>query len=128
MIGFDKEFMEHFNKIRGLDWTGLDLWVFGGIVSNWNTKDIDSIIIGDRIPEGFLKSIYKLGPWDITYTNEVDKPWFPGDNPIKLRVYTARDNCIYYKIPTPKHKNRLKAGFKYGNPVKLIDQGVIQFK
>ena len=128
MIGFDQEFMEHFNKIRGLDWTGLDLWVFGGIVSNWNTKDIDSIIIGDRIPEGFLKSIADLGPWDITYTNQVDKPWFPGDNPIKLTVYTSRDNWTYYKIPTPKHRNRLKAGYHYGNPVKLIDQGVIQFK
>ena len=128
MIGFDQEFMEHFNKIRGLDWTGLDLWVVGGIVSNWKTKDIDSIIIGDTIPEGFLKSIEDLGPWEVYYTNQVDKPWFPGDNPIKLRVYSALDNWIYYKLPTPKQKNRFKQGIQYGNPIKLIDQGVIQFK
>lgn len=128
MIGFDTEFREYFDKIRDLDWRGLDLWVFGGIVSNWKTKDIDSIIIGDTIPEGLLKSIEDLGPWEVYYTNEIEKPWYTGDNPVKLRVYSARDNWIYYKLPTPKQKNRFKAGIKYGKPVKLIDQGVIQFK
>ena len=128
VIGFDTEFREYFDKIRDLDWRGLDLWVFGGIVSNWKTKDIDSIIIGDTIPEGFLKSIEDLGPWEVYYTNEIEKPWYTGDNPVKLRVYSARDNWIYYKLPTPKQKNRFKAGIKYGKPVKLIDKGVIQFK
>tara|TARA_R110000782_G_scaffold5424_2_gene18724 strand:+ start:127 stop:525 length:399 start_codon:yes stop_codon:yes gene_type:complete len=128
VIGFDKEFMEHFDKIRGLDWKGLDLWVFGGIVSNWKTKDIDSIIIGDRIPEGFLKQIYNLGPWDITYTNEKNSIWFPGDNPIKFKLHTMFRGIQYCKLPSIKQKNRFKQGFKYGKPVKLIDQGVIQFK
>tara|TARA_R110000803_G_scaffold192745_1_gene255644 strand:+ start:83 stop:469 length:387 start_codon:yes stop_codon:yes gene_type:complete len=128
MVGLNKEFKEYFDKIRDLDWTGLDLWVYGGIVSHWETKDIDAIIIGDTIPHGFLKSIEDLGPWEIYYTNQVEKPWFPGDNPIKLRVLSARDNWLYYKLPTATQKNRLKAGFRYGDPVKLIDQGVIQFK
>ena len=126
MLGFDKEFIEHFNKIRGLDWKGLDLWIFGGIVSNWETKDIDIRIIGDTLPKGFLKSIKELGPWDVTYTSDLNSIWFPGDNPIKLTVYTSRDNWIYYKIPTPKHRNRLKHGIQYGNPIKLIDQGIVQ--
>ena len=128
MIGFDQEFMEHFDKIRDLDWRGLDLWVVGGIVSNWKTKDIDSIIIGDTIPEGFLKSIKDLGPWDITYTNDPNSIWFPGDVPIKFKKYSMFNGWIYSSLPSVKQKNRLKQGIQYGNPIKLIDQGVIQFK
>jgi len=126
MLGFDKEFLEYFDKIRGLDWTGLDLWVFGGIVSNWETEDIDSIIIGDRITEGFLKSIADLGPWDISYTNEMVKPWFPGDQPVKVKVLTPQNKWIYYKIPTRKHKLRLKHGVQYGKPIQLIRNGIVQ--
>ena len=124
MVGLNKEFKEYFDKIRDLDWTGLDLWVFGGIVSNWKTKDIDSIIFGDTLPDGFLKSIEDLGPWEVYYTKEVDRPWFPGDNPIKIRVYSARDNWIYYSIPTPKQKNRFKQGIRYEDPIQLIKNGV----
>ena len=128
MLGFDKEFLEHFNKIRGLDWTGLDLWIFGGIVSNWETQDIDIIIIGDWIPEGFLKSIKELGPWDLTYTQDRNSIWYPGMRPIRFKAYTLQDKWIWHTVPTKKHKLRLKHGVKYGKPVKLIDKGVIQFK
>jgi len=128
MIGFDKEFLQHFNKIRGLDWTGLDLWVFGGIVSNWNTKDIDIRVIGESIPEGFLKSIVDLGPWDPTYTNEKDSIWFPGQRPIKIRVYTLQDKWIYCKLPSRKQKQRFKHGVKYGKPIQLIKNGRSTFK
>ena len=126
MLGFDKEFLEYFDKIRGLDWTGLDLWVFGGIVSHWNTKDIDSIIIGDKMPEGFLKSIINLGPWDISYTKDTSILWKPGDQPVKVKVLTPQDKWIYYKIPTRKHRMRLKYGVQYGKPIQLINNGVIQ--
>ena len=126
MLGLDKEFLVYFDKIRGLDWTGLDLWIFGGIVSHWNTKDIDSIIIGDKMPEGFLKSIINLGPWDITYTQDPNSIWFPGDQPIKFKAYTVQDKWIYINLPSKKQKLRFQYGVKYGKPIQLINNGVIQ--
>ena len=127
MLGFDKEFIEHFNKIRGLDWKGLDLWIFGGIVSNWETKDIDTLIIGESIPEGFLSIITDLGPWDICYTNDPNSIWYPGDPPIKFKAYTVRDKWIYYNLPSKKQKLRFKYGVQYGKPIQLIKNGVFYF-
>ena len=126
MKGFDIEFITYFNRIRGLDWTGLDLWVFGGIVSGWDTKDIDTLIIGESIPKGMLKQIQELGPWDICYTKDTGILWKPGDRPVKIKVLTPQDRWIYYKIPTNKHKLRLKHGIRYSKPFQLIKQGIVQ--
>jgi len=127
MVGFDREFIEYFDKIRGLDWQGLDLWIFGGVVSNWETKDIDIRIIGDTLPKGFLKSIKELGPWDVTYTSDLNSIWFPGDPPIKFKAYTIRDKWIYYNLPSKKQKLRFKYGVQYGKPIQLIKNGVFYF-
>jgi len=37
----DQEFRGYFDQILDLDWSSFDLWAVGGIVSDWETHDID---------------------------------------------------------------------------------------
>ena len=46
MILGDKEYKQHIAKLVQLDWTGFDVVLFGGIVSGWETRDIDLLIWG----------------------------------------------------------------------------------
>jgi hypothetical protein len=123
MLGFDQEFHKYFNVARELDWTGLDLWVYGGIVSGWRTDDIDATIIG---PVGLHGALLKAsGPWDICYQAEWPN-WSPGDPQIKQRVQRTDGTWVYYKLPTPKINWRQKHGYIYKPAIQLIKNGVIQ--
>lgn len=123
MLGFDEEFHKYFNVARELDWKGLDLWVYGGIVSGWHTNDIDATIIGPLGSHGEV--LMNSGPWDIYYQDKWPN-WIPGDFPINQKVQRANGKWVYYKLPTKKINWRQKHGYIYQPAIQLIKNGVIQ--
>jgi len=123
MLGFDSEFHKYFNVARELDWKGLDLWVYGGIVSGWHTDDIDATIIGPLGSHGEV--LMNSGPWDICYQDKWPN-WIPGDFPINQKVQRTNGEWVYYKLPTKKINWRQKNGYIYQPAIQLIKNGVIQ--
>ena len=123
MIGFDQEFHKYFNVARELDWKGLDLWVYGGIVNGWPTKDIDATIIGEVGLHGAL--LEASGPWDICYQAQWPN-WSLGDPELQQLVQRTDGEWLHYKIPTAKMNWRQKNGYIYQPAVQIIKNGVIQ--
>ncbi len=129
----DTQFSEYYTELLKLDWTGLDLWAVGGIVSDWDTQDIDCVIMGDR-PESEINALLlaasQTGPWSLFYTRD--------PRAITLDRYTRRPTLITvgsknsngdklnwrtFKFPMTKTMKRMKLGQYHGEPVQLIQNG-----
>lgn len=130
----DPQFRTYYNEMLQLDWTGLDVWVVGGIVSGWDTSDIDTIILGDR-PEAEINALMLQlkqldGPWSPFYAkNDRAVTWNRYSKTRTLiKVYLANPSSDTlreqtYKFPTQKNHLRMKKGIYVGEPVQLIQNG-----
>ena len=94
----DPEFLGYLDLINDLDWYDYDLWAVGGIVSDWDTYDIDCIILGEyneaRLTE-IITEMRKLGPWSPYYTQDLVP--FVGNNEHRRKMqiwYTHNDKLI----------------------------------
>ena len=126
----DPKFRAYYTEALRLDWTGLDLWVFGGIVSDWETADIDSMILGEadeaRIAK-LIQDLRKIGPWSTWYGGEI---FHHRNNFQKVKIKVGYADYVEPKIewkwdkwPSTKMFMRIKKGQRYGKPVQLIQNG-----
>ena len=106
----DPEFLGYLDLINDLDWYDYDLWAVGGIVSDWDTYDIDCIILGEyneaRLTE-IITEMRKLGPWSPYYT--ADENPFVDNNEHRRKMliwFTHSDKLIkrWWKWPIPVHR------------------------
>lgn len=130
----DEEFNSYMEPLYALDWTGLDLTLVGGIVSDTDTQDIDCTITGDIDDERLMEllwAIQDLGPFDIYWSDREVKNHFDTYR-IKVlmawsyRPPTGRPGKLtkrFIKFPSMKQIERRKRGFKYGEPIKVIQDG-----
>lgn len=127
----DPQFKQYFDSILELDWTGLDLWAVGGIVSDWETEDIDCVILGDWDEARLytlLKEMRERGPWSPYWTEDPD-PFY--DNYVhrkKMKIWIPHSEAgkmrgIWWKWPTTKELVRRRQGIMNGAPVQLIQDG-----
>ena len=133
MIGFDEQFREYYTEALKLDWTGLDLWVVGGIVSGWETQDIDCVIMGDR-PESEINQLMlqlkQCGPFSPYYTRDMRAVTYDRTSRTRLFITTYVANTrgdnlrsLVFKMPTTKNLVRRKRGIYIGEPIQLIQNG-----
>ena len=48
------------NKVKKINWEGYKLYLTGGIIENkWDTKDIDFIVVGDKVLPHLKESLTK---------------------------------------------------------------------
>lgn len=78
MIGInDIEASYFIKKIHDLNWVGYKVYLVGGIVEGWETRDIDVVIegpIGDGLQLFYLMNRLKsMGPFDIFYSEDGPK-------------------------------------------------------
>ena len=130
----DPQFRAHYEELLKLDWTGLDLWVVGGIVSDWETEDIDTIVYGDR-PETEINKLFLQCDevWSLFWhTPEYVEKSFKRDPRSKQQVYIKcysrnrhGDKLAkrHFKFPSTKNLLRMKQGLYHGAPVQLIQNG-----
>ena len=125
----DPEFLGYLDLINDLDWYDYDLWAVGGIVSDWDTYDIDCIILGEyneaRLTE-IIVEMRKLGPWSPYYTADENPFVSNNEHRRKMLVYfTHHDKLIkrWQKWPHMKWSIRKSRGILNGDPVQLIQNG-----
>lgn len=130
----DEEFNAYMEPVYDLDWTGLDLTLVGGIVSDIDTQDIDCTITGDVDDERLMEllwAIQDLGPFDINWSDREVKNHF---DTYRRKVFFAwsyrpqegREGHLtkkFMKLPTTKQIERRKRGFVLGEPLKVIQNG-----
>lgn len=120
--------IEYLTEIKKLNWSGFKLYLVGGCLEEWETRDIDICIVG-KINEELLfnncQAARKLGPFDLYYIGE-EKPYSGADltKPINIRAAKSYDRWdknarpwpgkwigkLYWrdlKFPYEKHKNRV---------------------
>lgn len=121
-----KQVQQYIDQAQTLDWSGFDLWLYGGCISDWPFKDIDAWIIGsDRVRAAqMMYELQQQGPWDIYYTESEANVWNPGDQPVRAAAATTRDGKTLkwrtYKIPTLKHKIKMQHGYEYNAAIRVI--------
>lgn len=127
----DIQFREHYTELLKLDWSGLDLWVVGGIVSDWETQDIDCIVFGERDLERLNTLFNQLDSvWSIFYTEDpraitMDR-YSKSATLIKCYSRNKNGNTLIervFKFPMTKNLMRMKRGMYHGEPVQLIQNG-----
>ena len=139
----DEEYKGFIDLLMDIDWYDYDAWLVGGITGDWNTPDIDLIMLGDYDPKK-IKEIQLqarvLGPFDICYSQDKRiTEWTYGDQPIKVqfcRTYSKTNARAYarfggvwqddlywlpFELPSRKMKQRKTAN--YGKPIQLIQNG-----
>ena len=124
MILGSKEFWNHVEGIMALDWSGMDLILYGGIVSGWETKDLDAVIFGDKQKAlDLIPQMMKLARWDVYWTtDERARAWHPTNEPITLTIARYRYEG-QIEIPTEKQQRRLGLGIEYGHNIPVIQNG-----
>jgi len=71
----DLDFKNYVNKLKFMDWLHYKLYIVGGILEGWETKDIDICVKGDRtseLPE-LLNKARSLGPFDMYWVESLLK-------------------------------------------------------
>ena len=128
----DQEFRGYFDQILDLDWSSFDLWAVGGIVSDWETHDIDCIILGPHYENRLcylMNEMKKMGPWQPYWTchprpligNDVHRTKILASIPDNLNKYKLHH--MWIKLPTLKQSMRKSRGIVNGAPVQLIQNG-----
>jgi len=128
----DEKFVEYFAQVLELNWHGYDLWAVGGIVSDWDTHDIDCVILGDYDEPRLLQIMNRmkqLGPWSPYWTQD-PKPFVGNDeHRRKMRICFPDSNDTdfmmktWWKWPNTKWMVRKRRGILNGDPVQLIQNG-----
>ena len=62
------------NKLKDINWDGFKLYLVGGILEGWETKDIDICLLGPSNNLLLFKSMEearKIGPFDFFYVKEL---------------------------------------------------------
>jgi hypothetical protein len=73
------------NKVKKINWEGYKLYLTGGIIENkWDTKDIDFIVVGDKVLPHLKESLTKA-----TFINPIVI-----DIHYQKKAHTSRE-CIY---------------------------------
>lgn len=131
----DTQFREYYSELLKLDWTGFDVWAVGGIVSDWETRDIDLVIYGERDEPRIIelfKALKQIGPFSPFWTEDeravkLDR-YSRKQTLITVRVqsdaYPDRLRPITFKFPMTKQYMRMKRGMFHGEPVQLVQNGV----
>lgn len=130
MILNDNEFKGYVDLIMDLDWSHMDVVLFGGIVSPWQTKDIDCLVYGtdeERAIHNMLE-MQKMGPWDPYYTRQsYMKNWHPDNGRqdfqcTKVTLYGKVSQHVW-DVPFSKQQKRIELGIEYGRNIILIQNG-----
>lgn len=126
----DPQCQAKLEQLFQLDWTGFDVWAVGGIVSDWETSDIDLVLLGEydepRIVD-LLLATRTIGQIDMYYTQD---PRFHRHDAIyrdKLKVANVKHDKLEWNtllFPTVKYRLKKKQGLYYKEPVQLIQNGV----
>ena len=130
----DPQFREYYSELLKLDWTGYDVWAVGGIVSDWETEDIDIIVFGPK-DEPRINALFEaLRPWPFSPNWCADERALSIDRYsrmttlITIGLRNPRDpNTLRYivrKFPMTKTLMRMRKGIYHGEPVQLIQNGV----
>ena len=126
----DPQCQAKLEKLFQLDWTGFDVWAVGGIVSNWETPDIDLVLLGEydeqRIVD-LMVAVKQIGLIDMFYTQDSrfhrhDAIYRDKQRSAQIKKGKLEWNTLLF--PTVKYKMKRKKGFYYGEPVQLIQNGV----
>ena len=129
----DAEFKSYLEEVAKLDWSGLDLILVGGIVSDRETEDIDCGIMGEYDEERLARlmlEMKRLGPWSPYYTNDPyvwDNVKTPRKHLIAFPDLTSRTNTKlkwkWWKLPMTKQLVRMRQGIFNGEPIMVIQNG-----
>ena len=119
--------IEALQDLKKLDWSGFKLYLVGGCLESWETRDIDICIVGN-INEDLLfsncQASRKLGPFDMYYIGN-EKPYSGKDLNKQVSVKAAKSydrwdrnshpwpgewiGKLYWRdliFPTEKHKGK----------------------
>ena len=135
----DTRVIEFIDRIKELNWTSYSLFLYGGILQDRDTYDIDGTIMGPRNPghinyllDNITRISFELGVLhDIKWSQDLYDPnvdttktcnyayyrphrW--DDN--TFIKYASLDNGLYIRDKTwPMNKTK---GIKYKSPIKII--------
>ena len=56
----DPLFKKWLDRVKELDWTGYELWVYGGLLEPWYTWDIDCTVMGPYNPDRIRELLYGI--------------------------------------------------------------------
>lgn len=113
-----------------LDWTDFDVWAVGGIVSDWETSDIDLVLLGEydepRIVD-LMVAVKQIGLIDMFYTQDSrfhrhDAIYRDKQRSAQIKNGKLEWNTLLF--PTVKYRLKKKRGLYYKEPVQLIQNGV----
>ena len=129
MLG-DVEYKEHIDYLMQLDWTGFDVVLFGGIVSGWQTKDVDLLIWGYDEKKAIenMTALMQFGHFDPYYTKQsYMMDWHPTKDRVDFNCVKVdfRGNPTWNRwwVPFDKQVVRMQSGVQYGENIKLIQNG-----
>lgn len=71
----DLDFKNYLDKLKSMDWLHYKMYIVGGILEGWETKDIDICVKGNRTPTlpGLLNKARSLGPFDMYWVKNLIK-------------------------------------------------------
>ena len=142
MIGLkDSVVIGLIKKLKDINWKGFKLYVVGGILEGWETKDIDICIQGEINTKQLFSSMEaarKLGPFDLYYVT-VLKSMYTGPYSVRFAKSYDRlgpkatprngewvDGLFWQELHFPRQKH-IDAGRIYTKPPLLIHDGTLEF-
>lgn len=139
----DKSVASILDNIKKLNWNGFKLFLVGGLLEDWDTRDIDVVITGDGNYKLLFDSMEKarlLGPIDFYYikdennliqdrskpfTSKFAKSYDKGHSKAKQRPGEWKDGLFWmeYTFP-PIHFETNKKYKNQNNPLLIHDGNV----
>lgn len=130
----DEQFKEYYTQLLQLDWTGYDVWAVGGIVSDWDTYDIDLVVFGERDEEriySLFEQVKTIGPFSPFWTTDERAVNLDRTSRKPTLIHVGYQTPAYpnklrfrtFKFPMTKQYLRMKQGLYHGAPIQLIQNG-----
>lgn len=71
----DLNFKNYLDKLKSMDWLHYKMYIVGGILEGWETKDIDICVKGNRTSmlPNLLNEARSLGPFDMYWVESLLK-------------------------------------------------------
>ena len=127
----------YIHKLKAINWKGFKLWLVGGCLEEWDTRDIDICILGELNSKQLFSSIEEarsVGPFDMYYVKELKSL---DNGPYSISYAKSHDRCcknanqrpgewidgLFWqqkKFPMDKHKER-----EYTKKPLLIHDGTL---
>jgi len=134
----DLKIKKYINKLLNLNWKNYKLYLVGGALQGWQTKDIDICILGpldEKKIFDLMEKARSIGPFDIFYIKDELKSLYEG--PFTVQFAKSYDRCcpsamqrkgewingLFWQeltFPMEKHKNR-----EYNKQPLLIYDGTL---